>query len=499
MTNEIGLSKSRYCKGIQCPKILWLDQYKPEVGEDVLPETVIANGNLVGELARQYFGSYSLVEFTYDKEEMVSQTRDFMKLGSENIAEASFLYDGLYCAVDILHKNGDGWDIVEVKSSTHVSDIYVEDMAFQYYVLNKCGIEVKHVYNMHINNSYVRHGELDLKELFLLEDFTSEAVGKYNEVASNVSAIRNYVNVEKEPDKDIDCCCENPYLCAYRSYCGRHVPENSVFRLARMQTKKKYALYHEGIISYEDLLNHKNRINDKQIRQIESLYYNRPDEYDAEKIKDFLDKLYYPIYHLDFETFQQAVPEYDGIRPYQQIPFQYSLHIEYEDGRLEHKEFLARAGEDPRRELAEQLIKDIPENVCTTAYNMSFERTVLLHLAEDFPDLSGHLLNIRDNIYDLMVPFQNQFYYSAAMQGSYSIKYVLPALWPDAPELDYHNLDGVHNGAEASATFADLVNHTPEEIAVLRQNLLKYCELDTYAMVMVLRKLKEIVKISDKG
>lgn len=494
MTNEIGLSKSRYCKGLQCPKILWLDRYKPEVGENVLPETVIENGNMVGELARQYFGSFSLVEFSYDKEEMISQTRNFMEQGSENIAEASFLYDGLYCAVDILHKNGDGWDIVEVKSSTQVSDIYVEDMSFQYYVLDKCGIEVKHVYNMHIDNSYVRHGELDLKGLFVLEDFTAEAVGKYNEVAANISAIRSYVNVGEEPAKDIDCCCETPYPCAYRGYCGRHIPENSVFNLARLQTKKKYALYHEGIISYEDLLDHKDRINDKQIRQVESVYYNRADEYDAEGIKNFLDTLSYPVYHLDFETFQQAVPEYDGIRPYQQIPFQYSLHVEYEDGKLEHREFLAREGEDPRRELAERLVQDIPVDACTTAYNMSFERTVLLHLAEDFPDLAGHLLNIRDNIHDLMIPFQKQFYYSAAMQGSYSIKYVLPALWPDTPELDYHNLDGVHNGSEASAVFADLVNHTPEEIAVMRQNLLKYCGLDTYAMVMVLRKLKETVE-----
>ena len=116
------------------------------------------------------------------------------------------MYDGLYCAVDILHKNGDGWDIVEVKSSTHVSDIYVEDMSFQYYVLCKCGIEVKHVYNMHIDNSYVRYGELDLKGLFILEDYIAEAVRKYDEVAANVSAIRNYVNVGEEPVKDIDCC-----------------------------------------------------------------------------------------------------------------------------------------------------------------------------------------------------------------------------------------------------------------------------------------------------
>lgn len=202
--------------------------------------------------------------------------------------------------------------------------------------------------------------------------------------------------------------------------------------------------------------------------------------------------LYYPIYHLDFETFQQAVPEYIGCHPYEQIPFQYSLHIEYEDGRLEHSEFLAKEGEDPRRSLAEQLVKDIPMGVCSTAYNMAFEKSVLKHLAEEFPDLSGQLMDIHDNMCDLMVPFQKQYYYSKAMQGSYSIKYVLPALWPGDPELDYHNLEGVHNGAEASVSYADMVNHTPEEIAEMRENLLKYCDLDTYAMVKVLNRLKEI-------
>ncbi|MEE0210146.1 MAG: DUF2779 domain-containing protein [Enterocloster sp.] len=123
---------------------------------------------------------------------------------------------------------------------------------------------------------------------------------------------------------------------------------------------------------------------------------------------------------------------------------------------------------------------------------MSFEKTVIRHLAESFPDLAGHLMNIHENMHDLMIPFQKQYYYSAAMQGSYSIKYVLPALWPGDPELDYHNLDGVHNGAEASASFADMANHTPEEVEEMRKNLLKYCGLDTYAMVKVLRKLKDV-------
>ena len=167
-------------------------------------------------------------------------------------------------------------------------------------------------------------------------------------------------------------------------------------------------------------------------------------------------------------------------------------YIECEGGELKHKEFLAYPGEDPRRKLAEQLCADIPLNVCTTAYNMGFEKGRIRGLAEIFPDLSEHLMNIHDNIVDLMVPFQKKWYYCKAMQGSYSIKYVLPALFPNDPALDYHNLEGVHNGGEASDAFAKMATMTEEDLEITRGHLLKYCSLDTFAMVKVWEKLQEI-------
>lgn len=267
----------------------------------------------------------------------------------------------------------------------------------------------------------------------------------------------------------------------------KHIPEQSVFDVRRLKVAKKYEYYHQEIITYEDIIKQKIRLSDKQMKQVETAYYDKPDEIDANAIKGFLDTLSYPLYHLDFETFQQAIPEYDGLSPYTQIPFQYSLHIE-QAGALEHREFLAKEGTDSRRGIAESLCKDIPADVCVLAYNKSFEQRVLQSLADTFSDLSEHLLAIKEHVHDLMVPFQKQHYYSKAMKGSYSIKYVLPALCPGDPALDYHALDGVHNGGEASSTFADMPNHTEEEIQVMRKNLLKYCCLDTLAMVKVLEK-----------
>ena len=218
--------------------------------------------------------------------------------------------------------------------------------------------------------------------------------------------------------------------------------------------------------------------------------YTEPDQ-----IRNFLRTLSYPLYFLDFETMQPAIPQFPGTVPYQQIPFQYSLHyIERADGELKHKEYLAVSGEDPRRGIAEALVRDIPLDVCVTAYNKSFECTRLKELAQAFPDLSAHLLSIEKNIVDLLIPFQNGYYYNRAMGGSFSIKSVLPAVFPDDPELDYHNLEGVHNGSEAMDIFPKIQYMGPAEQEKTRHDLLKYCELDTYAMVKLWQELARVAE-----
>ncbi len=216
---------------------------------------------------------------------------------------------------------------------------------------------------------------------------------------------------------------------------------------------------------------------------------------DKDGIRDFLNTLSYPLYFLDFETMQQVIPQYKGTSPYDQIPFQYSLHyIEHEGGELKHKEFLAESGVDPCRAIAERLCEDIPMNVCVTAYNKGFEYGRIRELARAFPDLATHLLNIESNIVDLLVPFQSGYYYNKAMGGSFSIKSVLPALFPNDPALNYHNLEGVHNGTEAMTIFPRIKDLPPEEQQIARHNLLKYCELDTYAMVKLWEELERVAK-----
>ena len=494
-------SKSKYTNFWQCPKIVWLDKYKPE--EKEIDEGALGrmkSGNEVGELAMGLFGDYTEVtacsaDGKLNLDEMKRKTAECIARGEENICEASFDYNGLYCAVDILHKENGGYAIYEVKSATNIKYNHLVDVAYQKYVLEKCGVKVTGTYVVCINNEYVRRGEIDVKQLFQVNDVKNLIVDEYEVVERNLANAENILSCDKEPNIDIGEQCSISHACAYWKYCSKHLPEHNVFEIYRCN--KKWQLYKDGIVSFEDLQKRAS-LNFLQARQVDFTLNDRETYVDNRLIDEFLSTLSYPLYFLDFETMQEVVPPFDGAKPYEQIPFQYSLHyIESDGGELKHKEFLGVSGEDPRRAIAESLCENIPENVCVLAYNKKFECGRLKDLAEEFPDLSKHLLNIKRNIKDLLDPFQRGAYYNKAMGGSFSIKSVLPAIFPDDPSLDYHNLESVHNGGEAMTIFPLIKDMPPEEQQVARKNLLKYCELDTFAMVKVWQELVRVANIAD--
>ena len=485
------LSKSKYCKGVQCDKILWLDKNKPDVAVYEDNSSVLDNGTKVGELAKNLFGEYADVSFNEDLNKMIDETKELLKNKVCNICEASFDYNGNFCSVDILRKNNDEYEIYEVKSSTKVSDIYLDDISYQYYVLTKLGYKVTGSYIVHINSEYVRHGDLELDKLFKIVNVDDVVKERQEFVEDKIKEINEYMKTKEEEKRDIDEYCFKPYKCPYFDYCSS-LEKPNVFDLRGMSNKRKIKLYKDGLYEYRKLLD--TNINNSYKEQIDFEINNKEDKINIKKIKSFLNTLYYPMYFLDFETFQESVPSYDDISPYEQVPFQYSLHyIDKENGELKHTEFLGDGFSDPRRRLAEQLVKDIPLDVCVLAYNMSFEQNVIEKLSKIYPDLKDHLLNINNNMKDLMVPFKARDYYSKDMHGSYSIKYVLPALFPNEESLNYHNLDMVHNGNEASNAYSSLPSLSKEEQQKLRDNLLKYCYLDTYAMVKIYDKLNEVV------
>ena len=345
----------------------------------------------------------------------------------------------------------------------------------------------------YINNKYIRRGDVDIHGLFKIEDVTDRSSQYYAVVKENAAVALEYIAQKDEPQMGPGVHCTKPYPCLYWEYCTLNLPKPNVFDLYRLSASKAEEYYNEGIVTFADVLNAGIKLNKLQRRQVEWEVFNNPTHVDKLGIKAFLDTLTYPLYFLDFESFQTCIPLYDGLNPYRQVPFQYSLHYILEkDGDLQHKEFLADENSDPRRALAERLVEDIPQNSCTLAYNKSFECMVIKDLAADFPDLSERLLNIRENIHDLLDVFRDGFVYDKAMGGSLSIKSVLPAMFPDNPALNYHNLNDVHNGTEATTTYLSLRGMEKSERDKLRASLLAYCKLDTMAMVMLWQRLREL-------
>ncbi len=500
-----SLSKSRYTAFCQCPKNLWLGVYKRDVVPlDPTLEARFAEGNEVGDLAMGLFGSYKEAhaknpDGSLDLGKMEEQTKQWMNEGVEVICEASFSIDGNYCAVDILRKKGDGWAIYEVKSSTYGEEkkdtakhllVYSRDIAYQKWVLERCGVKVTGVYLVRLDSNYVRGKELDIQKLFHIKDMKEFVDNEILKVPANVVIAKN-VLVGGEPDEPIALHCHEPYDCAFFPYCTQGMKDPNVFNLYRMNFQKKCDLYNQGKIYYKDLRDVK--LTEIQRLQVETSL-NDTQLVTPEEIREFLKKLTYPLYFLDFETMQTALPQYEGTKPYQQIPFQYSLHwIEEEGGELKHDDFLGDSRNDPRRALAEKLCKNIPMGVCTTAYNKNFECGRLRELAKAFPELAVHLNDIADHIVDLIEPFRQKMVYLPEMNGSFSIKHVLPALQPDDPALNYANLDGsVHNGSEAMTIYPQIAKMSPADAASARKSLLEYCKLDTLAMVKVWEKLREM-------
>ena len=491
------LSKSKYTQGIRCPKNLWLSCYKKEEAKES-SESILENGKEVGDLARHLFGDdYVLINFDLDSKKMIDETNKYLDKKPNIICEASFSYDNNFCSVDILKNDEDGVEIYEVKSSTKIAGIYLDDISYQTWVLKKCGLNVKKSYLVYVNNQYVKNGPLDINEYFTIEDVTDRL--DLDKVEEMVPILKDVMKRSDEPTNDISLDCVKSknisFACPFFDYCTRNLPKPNVFDIGwGTRFDKKLNMYNMGKITFDEILAF-GGINPKADTQMDFALYNREPRIDKDSIEHLLSTFRYPLYFLDFESYQAVIPTVDGTKPYQQICFQYSLHIlDKEGGKLTHTEFLNDDYDgNPMYGLCKQLCEDIPKDSCVLVYNDAFEKTRLREMAEIFPEFSDHLLNIRDNIIDLLPPFKAQEYYVKEMGGSASIKKVLPALFPNDPSLDYHNLDQVHKGDEASAAYLSLSKLPKEEEQELRHNMLKYCELDTYAMVKIYEKLLEVV------
>ncbi len=484
-----GLSKSLILKGLQCPRALWLTKHPPAFDFPPQPdlEAKFAAGTEVGILAQQLFPGG--IEVPYEGLSFPAQlakTKELIDNGARVIYEASFSFSAIFIKADILVKDGDAWQIYEVKMGTGVKPVNIEDVAVQRYVMNGCGLKVSKCFLVHIDTSYLRQGEIEVDRLFHAEEITDKVAARQSGMPEVVAELRQVMAEASEPQIDIGPHCTDPYECDFIPWCWQHIPESSVFSLAGKGIDK-FACYRAGLINFEDLPLHE--LNAKQRQQVEATL-TQENVFDAAKVLEFLETLWYPLCHLDFESFNSPIPKFDGTRPYQQVPFQFSIHRQDEAGAEPcHTEYLAAPNIDPRRPLAEQLIADIPPEACVLTYNQTFEKSVMRELAALFPDLTEALNRRIDNVRDLMVPFRRRDIYRWPMQGSYSIKKVLPAM---VPEMSYAGME-IADGQAAMQAYQRMCEvEDAGELAALRKAMLTYCAMDTLAMVRILGELEAL-------
>lgn len=488
---SVYLSKSLFVRGVRCHKSLYLQKYRPELKTPVSEslEAKFNTGYQVGDLACRLFPGGELVPYEgLSHDQQIEMTAQLIATGHTTIYEATFFHDGIFIKADILHLSRHGWDIYEVKAATSVKDYHYDDAAVQYHVIRGAGLPLGRAFLVHVNTEYVRQGDIDVEQLFVKEDITDAVKEKLPFVADEIKRQKAMLG-GPEPVIDIGPHCDNPYECDFVEHCWSHLPKPSVFDLKGTGRPNPFDLYSSGIVKMEDIP--KKMLKWRQKLQVEG-HLHQKNHIDTEAIRDFLQSLWYPLCFMDFETYYQVpVPMYDGTRPYQQVPFQFSLHIQDKpSAELVHVDYLADGSGDPRPGFIQNLLKAVPKDACILVWNASFENGRLKQLAEDYPERAGEIKVLIERVRDMMVPFRDKSIYHWKFNGQYSIKAVLPAL---VEGIGYEEL-AISDGEAAASEWLRMIQTDDKKIkANIRKNLLEYCKLDTYAQVLILEKMWEIV------
>jgi hypothetical protein len=443
MNSKHILSKSTFMYGHQCPKRLYLHKFAPELRNPMTEaqQNVFAAGTNAGILAQDLFpgGVNAEPETPYEFHISVQKTKEYIEAGHTIIYEATFNFEGVLCAIDLLVKQEDGWHAFEVKSTNGVKDPHVKDASLQYYVMSNCGLDIKNISIVHFNKQYVKRGDIDVQTLFSKSTVLEPVLNFQELISSKAKELKELVMNRIEPQIDPGPHCSKPYECDFSNHCWKNVVPPP------------------------------------------------PKDFGEEKInpaalKDFMESLEYPLYFFDFETVAYGVPEYDESRPYQAVPFQFSLHvIDHLGATVRHIEFLGNGIDDPRPELINSMIENMGTTGSILVWYKPFEYSKTGQLAVDFPQYADKLFAIQSRLVDLMVPFKQGHYRHPEMKGSSSIKKVLPVL---IPELSYDDLN-IGEGGTASLTYSQLPSMDSETREQKIKDLLEYCKQDTWAMVRI--------------
>ena len=489
------LTKSLYVGGLQCEKYLWLAFNKPEAlpRNDKATQHRFDEGKAVGDLAKNLFpdgveiGELDSIKNDKRSKELIKERRVLF--------EAGFIHKNgkCYARADVLVPVGkDEWDIYEVKSATSVKEDYFEDVSFQKYCYESIGLKIRKCVILHVNNQYIRKGKINPKDFFVEADITEEVSDIMPLVNGKIDRLFEVIAKKECPEITSGNYCKDPFNVHFDDKFLTEHPSD-IFDLYR-GGKVALELFNSGVLEIKDIpeyhkLNVKQKIQRKT--SVEGKHHIAHKELNV-----FINSLKYPLYFLDFESYNTAIPLYDDLKPYQQVPFQFSLHVAGKKGKPEHHSFIAEGAGDPRQAFLEELLKVMGSEGSVVVYNQSFEQGVLANLADLYPKHSKAISGIIARMSDLLVPFREFSYYHPEQKGSASIKHVLPVL----TGLKYDDLE-ISAGDEASLSYLYMIRGdgegnkaSPQEAKKIKDNLEKYCGLDTHGMIMILDKLKELVE-----
>lgn len=490
-----GLTKSKVLTGLQCEKALYLTIHEPKLASpvDASQQALFDQGNLVGVEAQKQFPGGVLIDVPrWELTKAIQLTADAIKGGANTIYEGTFSHNGVLVRVDILHRKSakKPWHIVEVKSSTAPRDEHLMDLAIQSWVLTGAGIEHDKAKLMHVNNQCAFP---DLADLFTIQDCTDDIEPLLKDVPKRVKALQKIVSADKPPVTDIGPHCSSPYDCGFQAHCwkAKKIPEVSVLDLPG-SAAKKWALYDQGILRLDDPRIELDDYTGTQRKMLDAALTGKR-WIDKKGLARFSKELEWPLYFLDFETIGYAIPRYDGTRPYQQVPFQFSVHVQAKKGeKLDHGEFLHADSSDPRKDLVDALLKACGTKGSVISYNKGFEEGRIKELAKTFPRQSKSLLALCERLVDPLPTFRAHVY-DPGFLGSFSIKAVAPALIGD--RFSYEGMV-IGDGGAAGLGFQEMIaeDTSAKRKTELRKALLAYCEQDTVAMVELVNWMLEQVR-----
>jgi predicted RecB family nuclease len=487
---SIKISKSKFVAGCQCLKRLYLQVHEPELAAepDAAAGAIIEQGREVGILARQMFPGGVEVRSEGSLDQAIRATRELVANREvPAIFEGTFEHGGVLVRVDILHRRRDSrWRLIEVKSTTDVKDHHVGDVAIQHRVVRRSGIDLASSCLAHVNREYIYEGGcIDPHRFFSVKNLTRQVERLQPELTVQLRSEFRVLAMPEAPNIPAGRHCSNPFTCEFFHHCNPPIPEDHILRLPRIHASTVAKLVALGVHSIHDIPEDY-PLTGRLRRACGSVQTGKP--WFSPELKDGLKGLKYPLYFMDFETINPCIPRFSGMRPYDQLPFQWSVHLQTQPGAdPEHHEFLATDASDPRPAFSSALCNALGDCGSIVVYHQQFESQRLSDLASWLPEFSSRITKIQRRLWDLL-PIVRDHVYHPAFGGSYSLKSVLPAL---VPEMTYEGME-VADGQDAGLAWESLIRDGLDQVERdrIRKALSEYCGQDTLALVRLLDRLK---------